>query len=60
MNYNFVAPTLNLVSPIDEAEGLHIITTTEESSINNVLINAGGMGGIYNAIILKNHDTKLP
>lgn len=60
MQHNFMAPTLNLVSPIDEAEDLHIITTTEESSINNVLINAGGMGGIYNAIILKNHDTKLP
>ncbi|MBR4704483.1 MAG: beta-ketoacyl-[Paludibacteraceae bacterium] len=53
MQHDFVAPTLNLVSPIDEAEGLHIITTTEESLINNVLINAGGIGGIYNAIIIR-------
>ncbi len=59
MQHGFIAPTINLTSPIDEAKDLHIITTTKQTPIDNVLINAGGLGGIYNAIILKNHVTQL-
>lgn len=60
MQHDFIAPTINLSNVIEEAKELNIIKETSDMHIDKVLINAGGMGGIYNAIILKNHDTKLP
>lgn len=53
MQNEFIAPTLNLTDVIDEAKGLNIIKETTPAQIDKVLITAGGLGGIFNAIVIQ-------
>lgn len=57
MQEGFIAPTINLTDPIDEAKDLHIIKETTPASVDNVLITAGGLGGIFNAIVIQRPNT---
>ena len=45
INENFIAPSINIESLCDDAEGLDIVTETRNISINNVLSNSFGFGG---------------
>lgn len=58
MKEGFIAPTINLTDPIDEAKDLHIIKETTPASVDNVLITAGGLGGIFNAIVIQRQNTQ--
>jgi len=53
MQNEFIAPTLNLTDVIDEAKNLHIIKETTPAQIDKVLITAGGLGGIFNALVIQ-------
>lgn len=57
MQEGFIAPTINLTDPIDEAKDLHIIKETTPAQIDKVLITAGGLGGIFNAIVIQRQNT---
>lgn len=54
MQNNFIAPTINLEQPIDEAKDLNIITETTYTPIDTVLVNSAGLGGSHCAIVLRN------
>lgn len=53
MQNNFIAPTINLEHPIDEAKDLNIITETTYTPIDTVLVNSAGLGGSHSAIVLR-------
>ena len=53
MHNNFIAPTLNLENPIEEAKGLNIVRSTTYIPLNTIMINAAGGGGTNCSIILK-------
>ena len=53
MNNNFIAPTINLENPIEEARNLNIITKTRYTPINAVLLNSIGVGGSGSALVLR-------
>lgn len=51
LNEGVIDGTVNLDDPIDEVEGLHIPTQTEERSIDVALNNSFGFGGINSTIV---------
>ena len=51
MQYNFVAPNINLENVIDEAKDLQIARETIYTPINTVLSNSSGMGGTNSALV---------
>ncbi len=53
MQNNFIAPSINLEHPIDEAKDLNIITKTTYTPIDTILINSAGLGGSHCAIVLR-------
>lgn len=53
MQNNFIAPTINLEHPIDEAKDLNIITETTYTPIDTILVNSAGLGGSHCAIVLR-------
>lgn len=56
MRNGFIAPTINLDNPIEEAQNMNIIHELKKSSIETILLNTAGIGGSYAALVLKNTD----
>lgn len=53
MQYNFVAPNINLENPDQYSEKINLTAHTVDTEVNTVLSNSFGFGGTNSALVLK-------
>ena len=56
INENFIAPSINIESLCDDAEGLDIVTETRNVSISNVLSNSFGFRGTNASLVISRYQ----
>lgn len=53
MEHNFVAPSINIETLDEQAEGLDIVTEPREAQLNMVMSNSFGFGGTNATLVMK-------
>jgi len=53
MEHNFVAPSINIETLDEQAEGLDIVTKMRETQLNMVMSNSFGFGGTNATLVMK-------
>ena len=56
MENNFVAPSINVESLDEEAQGLNIVTAAQEAELNLVMSNSFGFGGTNSTLVMKKYQ----
>ena len=51
MQHDFIAPSINIDTLVEEAEGLNICQSTMEQKLNAVMSNSFGFGGTNASLI---------
>jgi 3-oxoacyl-[acyl-carrier-protein] synthase-1 len=51
MQNDFIAPSINIDTLVEEAEGLNICQSTREQKLNAVMSNSFGFGGTNASLI---------
>lgn len=55
MEHGFIAPSINVVTPDAEAEGLDIVTETRETELNTIMSNSFGFGGTNATLVMQKY-----
>jgi 3-oxoacyl-[acyl-carrier-protein] synthase-1 len=53
MHGGFIAPNINFEHPDEYSEGLNIVNTTTNKTLNTILSNSFGFGGTNSALVIK-------
>jgi len=53
MQGGFIAPNINFEHPDEYSEGLNIVNTTTNKTLNTILSNSFGFGGTNSALVIK-------
>ncbi|QOL25283.1 beta-ketoacyl-ACP synthase I [Thalassotalea sp. LPB0316] len=55
MENNFIAPSINIETLDEQAQGLDIVTETREAELNTVMSNSFGFGGTNSTLVLQKY-----
>lgn len=55
MENNFIAPSVNVETLDEQAEGLDIVTQTREAELNTVMSNSFGFGGTNSTLVMQKY-----